>query len=245
MHLFILHRLSLMPFPFGDQPKIQKTPADNLFNTETMLPISEIRDGVAILKDGGLRGIIKVEGLNLDLKNYDEQQVVLEQYKKFLNGLDFPLQILVRNTYLDLTDYLTYMRTNIADIENPAMKNQGQSYLSFLEGIDSQQGLIYVKEFYIAVPFYADEQDSKQVNKSRREKFINVLNAKDDVEVIVERYRKFLQGQKQLQTRINLIIEGLAGLNIQSDQLSTSEIVSLLFRIYNPLLDSSQAKFAE
>ena len=71
-----------------------------------MLPISEIRDGTIILKDGGLRGILKVEGLNLDLKNADEQAIVLEQYKRFLNGLDFPIQILVRNTYLDLTDYL-------------------------------------------------------------------------------------------------------------------------------------------
>jgi type IV secretory pathway VirB4 component len=234
-----------MNFPFGDQTKIQKAAPDSLFNTETMLPVSEIRDGVVILKDGGLRGIIKVEGLNLDLKNYDEQQVVLEQYKKFLNGLSFPIQILVRNTYLDLTEYLGYVRTNIASIDNPAMKNQGQTYLAFLEGIDSKQGLIYVKEFYVIVPFYADEQDNQQVNKSWREKFMNVLNAKDDVEVIVERYRKFLQGQKQLQTRINLIIEGLAGLNIPSDPLSTSEIVSLLFRMYNPLLDSSQAKFVE
>lgn len=230
---------------FGDQTKIKKATPDSLFNTETMLPISEIRDGVVILKDGGLRGIVKVEGLNLDLKNYDEQQVVLEQYKRFLNGLSFPVQILIRNTYLDLTDYLGYVRTNVADITNPEMKKQGQNYLSFLEGIDAQQGLIYVKEFYVVVPFYADGLDNKQVDKSRWEKFMNVLDAKDNVELIVERYRKFLQGQKQLQTRINLIIEGLAGLNIQSDQLSTSDIVSLLFRMYNPLLDSSQSKFAE
>ena len=234
-----------MSLLYGDQTKIKKTPPDSLFNTEAMLPISEIRDGVAILKDGGLRGIIKVEGLNLDLKNYDEQQVVLEQYKRFLNGLDFPIQVVIRNTYLDLTEYLGYVRTNIADIENPAMKTQGQSYLSFLEGIDAQQGLIYVKEFYVIVPFYIDGQDNQQVSKSRWEKFMNILNAKDDVEVIVARYRKFLQGQKQLQTRINLITEGLAGLNIQSDQLSTSEIVALLFRMYNPLLDSSQSRFAE
>jgi hypothetical protein len=234
-----------MQFPFGDQNKIQKAPSDSLFNTETMLPISEIRDGVAILKDGGLRGIIRVEGLNLDLKNFDEQNVILEQYKRFLNGLSFPIQILVRNTYLDLTDYLSYIRANLQEIDNPAMKYQGQSYLSFLEGIDAQQGLIFVKEFYVVVPFYTNEQDSQQVNKSWRDKFMNVLNAKDDVEVIVERYRRFLQGQKQLQTRVNLLIEGLAGLNIQSDQLTSSEIVSLLFRMYNPLLDSSQAKFVE
>ena len=197
------------------------------------------------MKDGGLRGIIRVEGLNLDLKNYDEQQVVLEQYKRFLNGLSFPIQILVRNTYLDLTDYLSYIKNNLISINEPALKSQGQSYLSFLENIDSQQGLIFVKEFYIVVPFYSDEQDNKQVNKSWWDKFMNVLNAKDDVEIIVERYRSFIKNQKQLQTRVNLLIEGLAGLRIQAEQLDTSEVVSLLFRMYNPLLDSSQSKLVD
>ncbi|MDR0369292.1 MAG: hypothetical protein LBH96_01835 [Candidatus Peribacteria bacterium] len=229
----------------ADKKKIQKTASDSLFNTETMLPISEIRDGIVILKDGGLRSIIRVEGLNLDLKNYDEQQVVLEQYKRFLNGLSFPLQILVRNTYLDLTDYLSYMKTNIARIDNVALKSQGEGYLEFLEGIDSQQGLVFVKEFYIIVPYYSEEMDAKQVNKSWWDKFMNVLNAKDDVEMVVERYRNFIKNQKQLQTRVNLIIEGLSGLRIQSEQLSTSDTVGLLFRMYNPLLDSSQAKFVE
>jgi len=63
-----------------------------------------------------------VTGLNLDLKNYDEQQIILEQYKKFLNGMQFPIQILVRNTYLDLTKYLSYMNRNLAEIDNPALK---------------------------------------------------------------------------------------------------------------------------
>ncbi len=230
-----------MSFPFWDKKNIQKVSTENLFTTETMLPISEIREGTIILKDGGLRGIIKVEGLNLDLKNGDEQAIVLEQYKKFLNGLDFPIQILVRNTYLDLTDYLAYVRGNISWIENMTLKNQGQNYLSFLESIDNQQWLIYVKEFYIIVPFYATDKETKQINKSRREKFLNVLNTKDSIEVIVDKYRSFLKNQQQFQTRINLIIEGLQSLNIQTEQLNTSEVVSLLFRMYNPLLDSSQA----
>lgn len=66
-----------------------------------MLPISEIRNDTIIMKDGGLRAILRINGVNLDLKNFDEQQIVLEQYKKF-NGLEFPMQILVRNTFLDL-----------------------------------------------------------------------------------------------------------------------------------------------
>ncbi|MEI6118332.1 MAG: hypothetical protein WCP92_03670 [bacterium] len=50
-----------------------------------MLPISEIRNDTLIMKDGGLRSILRINGINLDLKNGEEQQIVLEQYKKFLN----------------------------------------------------------------------------------------------------------------------------------------------------------------
>jgi len=100
-----------------------------------------------------LRAILKVNGLNLDLKNSDEQQIILEQYKKVLNGLEFPLQILVRNTFLDLSNYLNYIKGNIDNIENPVLKKQGESYYRFLENIDMQQGLIYNKEFYIIIPY--------------------------------------------------------------------------------------------
>ena len=228
-----------------DKTKVKRWQPDNLFNTETMLPISEIKNGIVILKDGGLRSIIKVEWLNLDLKNYDEQQVILEQYKRFLNWLSFPIQILIRNTYLDLTEYLSYLKKNLKEIDNPALKNQGQSYVSFLEWIDNQQWLIYVKEFYVIIPYYWDEKDAEQVNRSWWDKFLNILNAKDDVEMIVERYRTFIKNEQNIQTRENVLIAGLNDLWMSAERLDTAGVVSLLFRMYNPLLDSSQARFVE
>lgn len=228
-----------------DKQKIKKTHADNLFNTETMLPISEIKNWIVILKDWWLRSIIKVDGLNLDLKNFDEQQTILEHYKRFLNWLSYPIQILVRNTYLDLTEYLSYLRRNLKNIDNSALKNQWESYLSFLEWIDDQQWLIFVKEFYVVIPYYAGELDAENVNKSRWDKFLNVLNSKDDVESIVQRYRNFIKCEQQVQTRENVLIEWLSDLWIQAERLDTASVISLLFRMYNPLLDSSQAKFAD
>jgi len=229
----------------ADKSKVKKTNADNMFNTETMLPISEVKNGIVILKDGGLRSIIKVEWLNLDLKNYDEQQVILEQYKRFLNWLSFPIQILIRNTYLDLTEYLSYLKKNLKDIDNPALKNQWNNYVKFLEWIDNQQWLIYVKEFYIVIPYYWDERDAQQVNRSRWDKFLNILNAKDDVEMIVERYRTFIKYEQNIQTRENVLIAGLNDLWMQAERLDTAGVMSLLFRMYNPLLDSSQARFVD
>lgn len=229
----------------SDKSKIKKWKSDNLFNTETMLPISEVKNWIIILKDWWLRSVIKVEWLNLDLKNFDEQQTILEQYKRFLNWLDFPIQILIRNTYLDLTDYLSYLKKNLKEIDNPSLKRQGNSYVTFLEWIDNQQWLIYVKEFYIIIPYYRDERDAEQVNRSRWDKIINILNSKDDIEMIVERYRKFIKYEQNIQTRENVLIAGLNDLWMSAERLDTSWVISLLFRMYNPLLDSSQARFVE
>lgn len=187
--------------------QIQKGRVENQFNTETMLPISEINDGYCILKDGGIRAILKADGINLDLKNFDEVQVILEQYKRFLNGLEFPLQFLVRNTYLDLREYLHYVSQNVEHLSKGPLKDQGQHYLSFLDDINMRQGLIYVKQFYVVIPYYVNEIDADQVKKEWWSKFMDALNTKDDVESVVARYRNFVKGQKMLNTRIALIQE--------------------------------------
>lgn len=77
-----------------------------------------------------------------------------------------------------------------------------------------QQGLIYNKEFYIIVPYYESEQDKSSIQRSRWGKLLDVLNAKDTVEKIVQRYRQFLKGRNGLETRVNLVVEGLEGMGI-------------------------------
>ena len=224
-----------------ENQNIQKGKQEAQFNTETMLPISEIKDGYAILKDGGIRAVLNSEVINLYQKYYNEIHTTLEQYKRFLNGLEFPLQFLVRNTYLDLREYLNYVTTNIEKLDPWALKEQGKNYASFLEDINMKQGLIYVKEFYIVIPYYTNEADTEQVKKPRRSKFMDTLNAKDDIETIVARYRNFVKGQKMLNTRIALIQEGLWGMGIKTELLNTKDLISLLFSVYNPLLDSTQS----
>lgn len=229
-------------FNLWNQSKIQKNKHENVFNTETMLPFSEIKNDTIILKDWWLRAILRISWLNLDLKNWDEQWIVLEQYKKFLNWLDFPIQILVRNSYLDLSNYINYMKDNVEKIENLTLKWQWDWYIKFLQDIDMQQGLIYTKDFYIVVPYYEWEKDAEKINKSWFTKFLDVLNSKDDAEKIVARYRDFLKWRKMLETRCNLITEWLNSMWIWVDKITNPEIISLLFRCHNPLIHNSQSE---
>jgi len=193
-----------------EKKAMKKSKPEQLFSTENMLPISEIRGDAIILKDGWLRCILKVDGVNLDLKNNDEQQIILERYKRFLNGLDFPIQILVRNTYLDLSPYIWYMQKNVANIENEALKSQWQNYVAFLEQINVAQWLLYVKEFYIIVPLYdSTRSEEDMVKQSWIDKLMRALSAKDSAESIVARYRGFLKSKSLLDSRCSVITDGL------------------------------------
>jgi hypothetical protein len=233
-------------FWFGnDKEKVQTPMKDNVFNTESMLPVSEIRWDTLVLKDGGLRAILKIWWLNIDLKNYDEQVVIVEQYKRFLNGLSFPIQILVRNSYLELSDYISYMKENISGIKHDKLKEQWQWYVDFLDDINTKQWLIYVKEFYIVIPYYQSEQDTENTRKPRWQKFMNALSNVETPEKIVTRYRNFMKYDKYLDTRVVVIQEWLKGLWISAERLRMTDIIWLLFKAYNPDTHKDQAQWVE
>ena len=223
-----------------EQQKIIKH-KENLESTTKYLPISEIKQDTIILKDWWLRAIIKVKWINLDLRSYEEQQIVVEQYRRFLNSIDFPFEILVRSTYLDMTDYISYMKKTVSDIDNEVLRWQWEKYVEFLSKLNETQWLLYTKEFYIVVPYYSFDE-KKQVRKSFIDKFLQALSRVESAEKIVSNLRAFHQNKKKLDARCQLIIERLREINIPATRLKTSQIISLLFEVYNPLSHKKQSE---
>lgn len=226
-----------------EKSKIQQWKENNVFNTETMLPISEIKWNTLIMKDGSIRAIVKLTWVNIDLRNYEEQEAIVEQYKKFINWLWFPIQILVRNDYLELSDYINYMRWNIDALDTWLLKEQWEWYIDFLDDINKQQGLLFIKHFYIVIPYYPAEKDEDGIKKPRWQKFLDAMSAVDTPEKVVERYRIFLKNQKYLDTRVAVISDSLKWLWVEAQRLSLTDIISLLFSCYNPDAHKTQAEF--
>ena len=59
--------------------------------TQEFVPIDDVRDGIVMLKDGGMRGILMASSVNFSLKSDDERQAILMQFQDFLNSLDFSI----------------------------------------------------------------------------------------------------------------------------------------------------------
>src|SRR5688572_6989084 len=75
-------------------------------STQAYLPIQEVKDGVVVLKDGSLRAVLMTSAVNFALKSAGEQDAIIYAYQRFLNSLNFPIQILVQSRRLDLDFYL-------------------------------------------------------------------------------------------------------------------------------------------
>lgn len=71
-------------------------------STQRYLPFSQIRENVMIMKDSSARVVLKCSTINFLLKSTEEQDAIIMSFQRFLNSLDFPIQIMVRSSKLDI-----------------------------------------------------------------------------------------------------------------------------------------------
>ena len=121
--------------------------------TQQFLEIDQIREGIVILKDKSLRGVMMVSSLNFALTSEEEQNAIIYQFQSFLNSLDFSCQIVTQTRKLNITGYIEKIRELEKNQENELLKIQTASYREFIETLVAG-GSIMSKSFFVVVPFY-------------------------------------------------------------------------------------------
>src|SRR5437868_6138881 len=76
-------------------------------STQKFTEIKLIKDNIVLFTAGNACAVIEVQASNFSLLSKEEQDIKIYSYASLLNSLSFPLQILVRNKKLDITNYLT------------------------------------------------------------------------------------------------------------------------------------------
>ena len=126
--------------------------AQNSKSTQEFVPIKEVRDGVVVLKDGGLRLILIASSLNLALKSEDEQRATISQFQNFLNSLDFSVQIYVSSRRLDIRPYIALLEERLKAQMEDLLKIQIREYIDFVKNF-TERSSIMTKNFFIVVPY--------------------------------------------------------------------------------------------
>lgn len=125
----------------------------DLGNSLDLVDIREIRENTVIGNDGGFRQIIMVGGVNFALKSEAEQNIMTQAYQNFLNGVDFPLQIVIHSRKVNIEKYTDDLTKQKLNESSPIIQNQIDEYVQFIKGF-VEKNAIMEKMFFIVVPFY-------------------------------------------------------------------------------------------
>lgn len=210
-----------------DTVKTAKQPT--IASTQQHIQIAEIRDNTLVLKNGGLRTILKTSSINFNLKSEPEQNSIIYSYQNFLNTLEFPIQILVRSKKLEIDEYIEKIRSYGEKQQNPLLKKQTFEYAEYIQKL-VEYADIMEKEFYVVVPYDPPRAKKKGVFGQ----FLQTMKSKDSVIEIKKRHAEFENLKKSLNQRVNVVRTGLEQCGLRVDELSTHEIIEVFYKIYNP-----------
>jgi len=192
--------------------------------SQQFIPFDQIREGVMIMKDKSLKGILLISSINFALKSEEEQEAIIFNFQNFLNSLDFSCQIIVNSRKVNITGYVEKIKKLEDEQKNELLKIQTADYRRFIEELVAG-GSIMNKNFYIVVPYYplvelptmpGGGEGKKQTARS----------------IITE--QGFQAGKYQLWQRMEYVSLGLRRCGLKSVPLGTEELIELLWSLHHP-----------
>ncbi|HMO78765.1 MAG TPA: TraC family protein [Candidatus Paceibacterota bacterium] len=190
--------------------------------TQEFVPIKEVRDGVAIMKDGSMKSILMTSSLNFALKSVDEQESIIFQFQNFLNSLDFSIQIFIQSRKLDIRPYLNSLEQKRKDQINDLMRLQIKEYINFVRTFTESVNIM-TKNFFIVVSYTPPTLDIKKTN--------SFFEKKDFKKAAID---KFEEDRSQLEQRVSVVKQGIARTGVRVAQLGTEELIEVYYKIFNP-----------
>lgn len=197
--------------------------------TQEFVPIKEVREGIVILKDGGMRAILLCSSLNFSLKSADERSAILMQFQDFLNSLDFSVEILVQSRKLDIRPYLALLEEQEKQQTNNLLKIQVREYIEFIKNFTENTNIM-TKHFFIVVPY-----SPATLNSGSAGNLLSSLGiGKKEEGAKSSEEKGFDETRSQLEERLSVVEQGLVRTGVRVARLGTEEVIELFYKAFNP-----------
>ncbi|MDD5430994.1 MAG: hypothetical protein PHP03_02105 [Candidatus Pacebacteria bacterium] len=196
--------------------------------TQQFIEIETIENDLVKLKNGGLRRILLVSGLNFDLKSEEEQGVIIYSFQGFLNSLDFSVQIFVHSRKLNIEGYLSMLEEREGQEANSLLRNQIFEYKEFIKSFVSQNAIMN-KNFFVSVPY-----DSVQLSPAGKNVTNTIRGLLGQKQTTVSETKTEEESIEQLDQRVDQVISGLNQVGLRAVPLNNDELIELFYNMYNP-----------
>jgi type IV secretory pathway VirB4 component len=220
---------------------VQKQDAGNSLE---LVDIKEIRGDVVVVKDNSLRQIVMVGGVNFALKSDTEQTIITQAYQNFLNGIDFPLQIVIHSRKVNIDAYVANLLARKEEETSAILQNQIEEYTEFIKGF-VEKNAIMEKTFLVVISFYPIGGNIGSALAGRgglslpffggAKKKAATTPGNDAAEKNKEAEEKaFKEHAEQLAQRTSQVVSGLMSIGLEAETLNNEQLIELFYNFYNP-----------
>lgn len=195
--------------------------------TQQFIPVEQIREGVMVMKDRSLKGVLIISSVNFALKSEEEQGAIIFNFQNFLNSLDFSCQIIVNSRKVNITGYIDKIKKIEDEQKNELLKIQTADYRKFIEDLVAEDSIMS-KNFYVVVPYYPLLELAGGSPDAKQKKQLQSNTAQALTE------QNFQTGKYQLWQRMEYVTLGLKRCGLKSIALNTEDIIELLWSLHHP-----------
>lgn len=195
-------------------------------STQLYTEIYDIANNMVITTQGTVCQILEIGTMNFGLLAEGEQDAAIYSYANLLNGLGFPIQILITSQTKDVTNYLQFLQEAEAKTPSAIKQRQIARYREFITDL-VHEGNVLDKKFYAVV--FASTVDLGYITPKtflpwqKVDIDLNSLNKNE----LYEKALAWLEPKReQLATSF-----GRAGLETRF--LQTQELIKLFYTNYN------------
>jgi len=198
--------------------------------TQAFLEVQDIREGVLLLKNNSIRGILMVSSINFALKSEEEQTAIIYAFQTFLNSLDFFCQIVIQSRNINITPYLDGLKDLEEKQTNGLLREQTSSYREFIKNMVVGD-VVMTKNFYVVIPYnmmeiFGMKGAGKQFNIFKKSPGSQQTQPMKDEE--------FQRAKTQLWQRMEYASMGLRRCGLEAVPLTTPELIELFWSIHHP-----------
>ncbi len=197
-------------------------------STQEHLAFRDIVDDLVVNKNGTVTMVIQTSAINFDLLAEYEQDNKIYAFAGLLNSLNFRIQILIRTKRIDITNYIDYLKNQKEKPMSEGLKKQLDIYTVFVQNLIVENDVLD-KSFFIVLPYSPALQmpgtnlfDAKK-NKEEQEKMEKMQTSQ-----LIEKAKIFLYPKR------DHILKQLSRMGLFGHQLTTRELITEFYTIYNP-----------
>ena len=180
------------------------------------LTLEAIEDDLICLAGDDYRAVLEVGSVNFGLQGEAEQEVVVASFAAFLNGLTFPVQILVRVLPVNVDGYLQELEEKARRLPDE-LAELARDYVTFLRKLARNRTLLE-RRFYLVLPAELEVSNGRQGWPFNRKVQTPGMEA----------------ARRQLTFRCEEVERQLGRCGLTARRLSTGEISELIYACWCP-----------